>query len=164
MRYLPLLLLWVLTLSMTSCGDTCAENQNALPLGGFYLAGDSTNQKIRVDSLSIAGIGAPGDSILSAATELKSEIYLPFRIDSDTTGYVFTRRAGGTTSESRVEFIYSRTPRFVSVECGVSYVFGIRKIECTGNLIDSIVCPAGYINSNNVENLRIYFSPNSLQR
>ena len=87
-----------------------------------------------------------------------SQIYLPFRIDSDTTTYVFTRLVEGFSLESEVRFIYSRTPQFVNVECGVSYLFDIRKIECRGNLIDSVTCPNGFIDNTNAENLNIYFA------
>ena len=136
---------------LAGCGDTCADNKNALPRAAFY-AGEAT---VSVDSLEIRGIGAPGDSILSEGTERKSEIYLPFRIDSDSTVYSFDY-TGGVKASSIVTFIYSRTPRFVSAECGVSYVFDIRKIECKGNLIDSVTCPQGFIDNAPGVNLRIY--------
>lgn len=140
-----------------SCSDTCTENRNALPLVGFYLAGDN-GVKISVDSLTVRGIGAPEDSILSQSSSPISELYLPFRIDSDTTEYIFTRNHEGILRETLVRFIYSRTPRFVSAECGVSYIFGISDIQCSGNLIDSVVCPQGFIDNKNQENLKVYFS------
>lgn len=141
-----------------SCSDTCNENKNALPLAGFYAPGNST-EKIMVDSLEIYGVGAPGDSVLSPATQSKSEVYLPFRIDSDTTRYAFVRVAGdGTRTADTVTFVYERVPRFVNVECGVSYIFDIRDIRCGGVLIDSVTCPGGFIDNTNAENLHIYFA------
>ena len=141
-----------------ACSDTCTENKNALPLAGFYVISDGTEQKVSIDSLEVRGIGAPGDSVLSRAGSSMSQIYLPFRIDSDTTEYVFIRRYGTFVSESKVTFVYSRTPRFVSVECGVSYMFDMRKIECSGNLIDSVTCPQGFIDNTAIENLKIYLA------
>lgn len=143
---------------VSGCNDTCTENKNALPLAGFYVSDGVSEQSTSVDSLKVWGAGAPGDSILSSARETKTELYLPLRIDSDTTEYYFERRAFGSFSQSKVRFIYSRTPRFASVECGVSYLYGIEAIECSGNLIDSIVCPSGFIDNTNSENLKIYLS------
>lgn len=142
-----------------SCSDTCGENMNAIPLAGFYEAGETVSQ-VAVDSLKVCGVNAPGDSVLLSPTERKSELYLPFRIDSDTTSFIFTRQNNSEINRSTVTFIYSRTPRFDSYECGVSYIFDMRKIECTGNLIDSVTCPMGFIDNTNIENLHIYFAAN----
>lgn len=139
-----------------ACSDTCTENKNALPLAGFYRSGDT--EPVSVDSLLITGIGAPGDSALSEASKTKSQIYLPFRIDCDTTRYIFTDARPSRMVDDTVTFIYSRIPRFVNVECGVSYIFDLRDIRITGTLIDSITCPNGFIDNTNAENLKIYFA------
>ncbi|MCM1370260.1 MAG: DUF6452 family protein [Candidatus Amulumruptor caecigallinarius] len=142
--------------------DDCADNQNALPLAGFY-SSVTPGEKIMMDSLEVRGIGAPGDSVLSAATVAKDQLYIPFRIDSDTTIYVFKYLRSAMRQHNiadTITFIYSRSPRFVSEECGVSYVFDIRDIEVKGAMIDSVVSPEGFIDNTNVENLRIYFSTN----
>lgn len=142
------------------CSDTCSENKNALPLAGFY-SSQPLPEQISIDSLEVEGIGAPDGKLLSEATPAKSELSLPFRIDSDTTAYVFRNVAGGANTTDTVTFIYSRTPRFVNVECGVSYLFDIRKITCSGTLIDSVTCPNGFIDNTNSQNLRIYFKVNT---
>lgn len=142
---------------MYSCSDSCTKNKNALPLAAYYEAADSTIQKFTPDSIEVTGIGR--DSVLSPATAIVDELHLPFRIDSDTTGYKFVQKLNGSERSSSVTFIYSRTPRFVDAECGVSYIFDIRKIECTGNLIDSVTCPTGFIDNTDAENLRIYIRP-----
>lgn len=155
----------ILMLMAASCSDDCTENKNALPLAGFY-SSTAPSTKIRVDSLQVEGYGAPGDSILSRGDVTKDEVYLPFRIDSDTTVYLFRYMYADLIAENVVDtvrFIYTRTPRFVSAECGVSYQFDIRKITSTGLLIDSVVCPNGYIDNTNSENLRIYFAINSTE-
>lgn len=146
----------IFVLAIASCSDTCLENKNALPLAGFYY--EDNPQKVTIDSLEIRGQGAPGDSVLSPASEVKNEVYLPFRIDSDTTVYIFNRPTEGRVLTSTVTFVYSRTPRFVNVDCGVSYIFDIKKIECRGSVIDSVTCPNGFIDNTNAENLKIYFS------
>lgn len=146
-------------IGMVGCGDTCNENKNALPLAGFY--DSSTGKEIIIDSLEVYGIGIAGDSLLSSARTTKNELYLPFRITSDTTQYVFRSINGGYSISDTVTFVYLRTPRFVNVECGVSYVFDICDINYTGAIIDSVTCPTGFIDNSNKENLHIYFSTTS---
>lgn len=148
----------ILAIVLAACNDTCTENKNALPLAGFYISGSGTNTTVSIDSLEVRGVFAPGDTVLSAPTENKSSLYLPFRIDNDTTIYYFGRDAYGDYQWSEVTFIYSRTPRFADVECGVSYIYDIKKIECIGSLIDSVTCPKGFIDNQNIQNLNIYFS------
>lgn len=155
-------LISLILLAVSSCEDSCPDNKNTLPLASFFVAGDP-EQQVRVDSLEIIGIGVPNDSVWSPATEQKSEIYLPFRIDSDTTGYSFSLHTEAIDLSSNVRFIYTRTPRFTDAECGVSYIFDIIKIECTGNLIDSVTCPRGFIDNTNYQDLKIYLN-NSLER
>ncbi len=158
MRNLLYLIFAVTLLGAASgCTDTCSENKNALPLAGFYASGQGS-EKISVDSLEISGVDAPGDATLSPADISKNEIYLPFKIDSDTTKFVFIDKKGGFEIKDTLTFIYSRTPRFVNVECGVSYLFDIRYISCQGVLIDSVTCPQGFIDNTNIENIHIYFS------
>lgn len=147
----------VLSLVLVSCSDTCGENMNTIPLAGFYSAGDSQTL-LRMDSLEVRGLNAPGDSVLSYPWESKSELMLPFKIDADTTTYIFSQHINGISRQSTVMFIYSRTPRFDSYECGVSYLFDIKDIMCTGSLVDSVVCPKGFIDNANIQNLRIYFA------
>lgn len=150
-------------ITATACSDTCTENKNAVPLAGFYASGSGIADRISVDSVEVIGAGMPADSALSAASVRKDELYLPFRIDSDTTTYIFAERRRDAPRESTVRFIYSRTPRFVSVECGVSYIFDIRKIVCEGTLIDSVVCPTGFIDNTNAENIRIFFAGQNVE-
>lgn len=162
---LPYIYALVLSAITLSCSDTCTENKNTLPLAGFYESGGDSSNQISISDLQIRGLHAPGDSILSRANERKSEVYLPFRIDSDTTVYVFDLLSESESDilSDTVRFIYSRTPRFVNVECGVSYLFDMQKIEHTGFMIDSVTCPNGFIDNTNSENLKIYFRPMSLQ-
>ncbi len=66
--------------------DECYENKNSLPLAGFY-SSDSHPASISLDSISIIGIGAPGDSVLHDSVSGLSQSYLPFRIDQGETVY-----------------------------------------------------------------------------
>lgn len=160
-RAIPILWLAALV-GVASCSETCNENRNALPLAGLYASGDNS-QRISLDSLRVVGVGVPGDSALYDGNTRIEQLYLPFRIDSDTTCYVFSDSHLYGGARDTVTFVYSRTPRFVSEECGVSYLFDIRRITSQGVLIDSVTCPEGFIDNVNSENLRIYFAVSSEQ-
>jgi len=107
-----------------------------------------------------AGGGPRGFSILSPGTQGINQLYLPFRLDQDTTRYVFRylqEDLAQADIRDTVTFIYDRNPRFVSSACGVSYVFGIKKIRYTRSIIDSVACPLEEITNMDTENLSIFF-------
>lgn len=156
---LPLIGCVFLAIAWGCSSDECLQNRNALPLAGFYNS-SKPETKVSIDSLEVYGIGAPGDSLLSPGTSAVNELYLPFRLDRDTTRYVFRylhKELAKYDITDTVTFIYSRQARFVSSACGVSYVFGMDSIRCSTNLIDSVTCPAGEITNMDTENLHIYF-------
>lgn len=160
MRGIPLLIVTATAAILTTaaCSDTCTDNKNALPRAGFYITEGGRPVQVSVDSLEVTGAGAPSDSVLlNPSAPGVSELYLPFRIDSDTTKYVFTDAHKKSQLRDTVTFIYSRTPRLVSVECGVSYIFDVRSISSQNVLIDSVACPEGFIDNKPGENLQIYF-------
>lgn len=139
--------------------DECYENKNSLPLAGFY-SSDSVPAAISLDSISILGLGAPGDSVLHDSVRGISQSYLPFRIDQESTTFII-RYLQGVLGRYRVAdtitFNYEIVPWFVSASCGAVYDYKIRSIETTHNIIDSVICPGGVIDNKNAENLRIYF-------
>ena len=145
---------------MGSCaGNECYDNKNSLPLAGFYSSAPRP-QKISIDSISIYGIGAPGDSILQDSVRNLSQSYLPFRIDEGNTVYVIQYLfgdAGKIHLADTIKFEYDIVPWFVSSACGVIYDYKMKDIVTTHNLIDSVTCPSGEITNANTENIRIYF-------
>lgn len=149
----------LMMLSVACSSNECLENKNSLPLAGFYSSED-VPRKISLDSISIYGIGAPGDSILHDSVASLSESYLPFRIDRETTQYVI-RYLGGEPGAHHladtISFNYDIVPWFVSAACGAVYEFRMTSILTTHNIIDSVTCPQGTIDNTDIENLRIYF-------
>lgn len=148
---------------LASCSSNeCLENKNSLPLAGFY-SSDSVPQQISIDSISVFGIGAPGDSILHDSVRSLSQTYLPFRIDQGQTRYVI-RYLGGMLGiyhiADTITFNYDIIPWFVSAACGAVYDYKITSIETTHNIIDSVTCPMGVIDNTDTENLKIYFRVN----
>ncbi|MCH5235485.1 MAG: hypothetical protein J1E16_09330 [Muribaculaceae bacterium] len=156
----PLLFL-VLTLGISGgCATSeCYDNQNSLPLAGFY-SSEEVPAPIALEAISIYGVGAPGDSVLQDSVKNISEVYLPFRIDQNSTTYQIFYLSGwpgqyGIFDE--ITFNYDIVPMFVSAACGTVYYYKMTSIEHTDNFIDSVVCPKGEITNANIENLKIYF-------
>lgn len=143
-----------------SCSTTeCYDNQNSLPLAGFY-SSQETPQAITLDSISIIGIGAPGDSVLQDSVRNISQVYLPFRIDQESTTYAIMYLQGilGELGiHDLITFNYDIIPMFVSTACGTVYYYKMNSIDYTTNIIDSVICPTGEITNANIENLKIYF-------
>lgn len=149
-----------IALAISGCNTSeCFDNKNSLPLAGFY-SSEKEPHAITLDSLTILGIGAPGDSILKDSVRSLSEVYLPFRIDQGSTTYEI-RYLGGEAGILRISdfitFNYEIIPFFVSNACGTVYDYKITSIEHTNNFIDSVTCPTGEITNANTENLKIYF-------
>ena len=157
------LLLWtvaVVSVSAVSCAsDECEDNKNSLPLAEFYSSLPEP-EAVSLDSISVYGIGAPGDSLLLDSASNVGQCYLPFRIDEGRTSYVihYLKKgiAGGTLRDT-VAFSYGIRPEFVSSACGAVYYYDNVAIDHTCNLIDSVVCPEGRITNANRANIFIYF-------
>lgn len=145
---------------VVACNNSeCYDNKNSLPLAGFY-SSDSIPRAISLDSITIYGLGAPGDSILQDSVRGLSQTYLPFRIDQESTTYVIrylSGLAGIYHIADTITFDYTINPWFVSAACGVIYEYKMNNIETTHYMIDSVTCPKGTITNENTQNLRIYF-------
>ncbi len=137
------------------CTSECTDNKTALPRAD--LLDPFEDDPLTLSGLQVTGVGERGDSVLIEPSSSVSEFYIPLRIDADRTVYRFSLNEG--EFESTVTFDYTRTPRFVSAECGVSYVYDIRSIVCEGTLIDSVTCPEGRIDNTPGVNLHIWINP-----
>lgn len=156
----PLIIMVLLMAVLPGCStNECYDNQNSLPLAGFYSSSERP-QAISLDSISILGIGAPGDSVLQDSVRSLSQVYLPFRIDQGSTTYeirYLAGIAGMLRIADTITFNYDIVPWFVSTACGTIYDYKMTSIETTHNFIDSVICPGGEITNANLENLKIYF-------
>lgn len=147
--------------SVSSCNTTgCTDNRSSLPLAGFYSAG--TGAAIALDSLDIGGIGAPGDSLLLAAGEKASEVYLPFRSEHESAAFCIAYRYKSLDDPAlndTVTFRYDAFPYFASEECGAMMRYHITSIVYTRHLLDSVAVVAAdsVITNAPVENLHLYF-------
>jgi hypothetical protein len=158
LRFMPVAMMAILVAGACS-SDECYDNRNSLPLAGFYSSA-RVPQQISLDSISILGLGVPGDSILQDSVRGLGESYLPFRIDQNSTTYEI-RYLSGVLGQLRIAdtitFNYDIVPWFVSSACGVIYQYHMTSINTTHNIIDSVTCPGGVITNADSENIRIYF-------
>ncbi len=145
-----------------SCNTTgCLDNQSALPLAEFY---GSDLQAISLDSVEIRGIGAPNDSILSAAGTAVSEIYLPMRSTQESTSWCLAYRWKSLDYPQlydTITFKYDSQPYFASEECGATYRYHVNQVENTTHLIDSVVMVDSLITNVDMVYIKIYFRTGS---
>ncbi len=149
----------ILGVAAAGCNSSgCLDNGSALPLAGFYSS--ATAKPISVDSLMIAGVGAPGDSVLAHTPPALSKVYLPMDPASPSTRWELTYtqkellRLGITDT---ITFDYETIPYFASEECGAMYIYRITRVSHTDNLIDSVALTDSLITTVELERIRIYF-------
>lgn len=139
--------------------DECEGNKNSLPLAAF-MSSALEPQSVSIDSLSIYGIGAPGDSILLDSAVNVSQTFLPFRIDEGSTTYVIQylqKLLASQDMRDTLTFTYDIVPQFVSSACGAIYFYDNVRVSHTTHFIDSVSCPDGRITNANITNIFIYF-------
>ena len=144
---------------VTGCNAVgCTENQNSVPLAGFYSM--STDDAITIDSLAIAGEGAPDDSLLIAPSERASEVYLPLRSTATSTTFVIKYMQKALAEyglEDRITFYYESIPWFASEDCGAMYHYRITRVAHTTQLLDSIGITDSLVSNVERQTIRLYF-------
>lgn len=145
---------------IVSCSSStgCTDNQNSLPLAGFYSS--STGEKVTPDSIAVEGVGAPNDSLLLAPNRKVSELYLPFRSTKSTTSFCIQYRQSNLNYEELYDtltFNYNSIPYFASEECGAMYHYLITSYSYTRHLVDSVALLDSLITNVDRETIQIYF-------
>lgn len=156
-RIIPALLTVVVSTLLGACNTSgCTDNQNSLPLAGFYSY--RTLGAITVDSLDIGGIGAPGDSLLYQAGTPLTEAYLPFRSrETETAFFIEYRQSALRGLRDTISFTYTSEPYFAGEECGAMLRYRIWRMTYTKNLIDSVGIVDSLITNLPVQQIHIYF-------
>lgn len=142
---------------LAACSNNgCEQNSSSLPLAGFYSS--QTKSAITVDSLTVYGVGAPGDSAIIRNQSSTKQVYLPFDVDTTSSRFVIQynqQSLAGITDTVTVD--YECVPFFYSKDCGAFYVFNVQSLSVSHNLIDSIQITTPRIDNTNVENIKIFF-------
>ena len=150
------LLLLVAAVSFSCNNDTCLQNQSSIPKAQLY---SSTSQKaITVDSLTIFGIGAPGDSMLVKCNKV-STVLLPLRPTTNITQFVIHYDQKILSDPSMNDTItFDCTPEmfYDSRECGAFYRFAVNKVTHTRHFIDSIAVLVPVFNNTTLETVKIF--------
>jgi len=142
-----------------ACGsdDGCEGNQSSLPLAGFYSS--QSKSQITIDSLTIYGIGMPGDTTI-VDTATVSQTYLPLNIADNVSRFVFRYDQSALAAfrlSDTITVSYKSSPYFHSEDCGAMLVYDIDDYTTTHNLIDSVIIPTRHIDNTDRENIQIYF-------
>ena len=135
----------------------CTDNQNSLPLAGFY---SSTGEGVTISDIDISGVGQATDSLLYASGTSLHLVYLPFRSKYNTTSYVFHYTQSGIDSpeyNDTISFAYTSEPYFASEECGAMLTYTITGMTHTRHLIQSVEIVDSLITNTDIERIKIYF-------
>lgn len=142
-----------------SCNNKeCFDNQSTLPLAGLYSM--QTGSAITVDSLTVYGIGTPGDSILLDNSSNVSSLYMPMPLSGNAASFVIhfnNKELNYVQLYDTLTIKYDSYPQFVSNECGAIYKYDITDFSYTTHLIDSVAIPTMEFNNIDQEVIKIYF-------
>ncbi|MGM9803700.1 MAG: DUF6452 family protein [Muribaculaceae bacterium] len=157
------MLVGLMAIAATSCNsDGCTTGVTSLPLAVFYSA--ETQKTIAVDSISVYGVDAPGDSMLVRCGRNVSRVYLPLRISQSEVQYVFHYDQTAICNpllNDTLTISYDAVPYFESADCGVFYIFDVNNYTHTKHIIDSVSIPYNRISNMDVETVRIFFRTQS---
>lgn len=148
---------------LSGCGSSgCFDNQNSLPLAGFYSM--STKSEVSINHITIAGADAPDGALLLDGTTSASSIYLPFRPAHDSAAFVFhliteldeDDKPEPLTNDT-IFFTYTSEPHFASTDCGAMYYYRITGVSHTDLFIDSVAITDSLITNIDMQRIEIYF-------
>lgn len=150
--------LCILSCAVSSCNSSgCTDNQNSLPLAGFY---SDRGTAITVGDIDISGVDAPGDSLLYASGTALSKVYFPLRSNAEETAYCLHYTQEGIDDAAfndTLTFRYTSTPFFASEECGAMLRYHIRSLRYTTHVIDSVALLDSLITNVDLERIKIFF-------
>ena len=144
---------------LISCNTSgCVNNQNSMPLAGFYSS--ETGASASLNSINIHGIGAPGDSLILAAGSPATQVYLPMRSAYESVSWCLSYAEPDLDIpelNDTISFDYFSEPFFASEECGAMYCYRIWRMNHTTHLIDSVIIADSLITNVDLERIKIYF-------
>lgn len=146
---------WI-ALTVHSCDtDGCLDNRSSLPIAGFYSY--ELNSEYPIDSVTIGGIDAPGDSLLLRVGEQAKQIYLPFSSERKKVQFAICYKWQQAPDPDTITFEYTTIPYFASEECGAMYRYTIDKYEYTTVLLDSMVVVDSLITNVEKVNIKLFY-------
>lgn len=117
----------------------CIDGRSGVPKVEFRAT--DTAAPIRLDSLRISGVDAPGDSAIMRPSATASTVNLPLRADAHSTRWCIAYKQKALDDprlNDTLTFDYDATPYFVNDDCGVGFRYYINNLSSTHHLIDSV--------------------------
>ncbi len=139
--------------------EACLDRKSSIMTVDFRAYGD-TALAVRVDSLSVYGIGQPTDSLLLDRASVSS-FQATLRSDKDTTQYVLyydQYNLNPRYSRDTLTFIYHAYVQFETAECGAIYVYVIDEFRYTTWQIIQAEMRTPEIDNREIENVRLYYA------
>ena len=140
----------------------CLGNQSSIPLAGLYSA--TTEKAISIDSITVYGYDAPNDSMLLKNAQGIKQVYMPLRINTSETKYIFhydQKAISGIENNDTITLKYTSKPYFDSFECGAMYQFEITEFSYTQHIMDSVAVISKIITNADVETIKIFMKTTS---
>lgn len=160
LKHTYLLLLFPLAAMLSSCSNSgCSDMRSAIPLA--TLAAAPSGAAISIDSIEVAGVGAPVDNaIIVNESQRVSQFYMPLRANASEVTYRISymqKSLRGLYDDITLKYI--SWPWLASQECGAMYKYRLTEVTHTRCFLDSIaILPSDSIISNlDVASLRLYF-------
>ena len=153
-RSLRLLGVLLASAALAACSSGgCYDNQSAIPLAAFY--DSASDAAISLSGIEIAGVGAPGDSVLVPSNRTVAEVYLPMRATAESVSWRLRYDDEGRYDDL-ITFGYTSQPYFASDECGAFYRYRINRCDYTTNVIDSVVVTDSLVTNVDMVRIKIY--------
>lgn len=156
--YAPVAALVVL-LALAACNaEVCLDRKSSIMTVSFYAFGDTT-MRVRIDSLTVYGIGQPADSLLLDKLSVSS-FQGALRSDRNATQYVLHYEQTGLNprySHDTLTFVYHAYVEFETAECGAIYNYVIDEFRYTTWQIIGAEMRTAEIDNHETENVRLYY-------
>lgn len=138
---------------LTGCDSIdCTLNNTVECKMGFYDA--KGNPVALTDTLSVLAYGS--DSILYNRGIRTGSLGLPLSYYKDKDTLVFLIQGEDYRIQERLIIYKQNYEHFESLDCPVNMFHTLTNLECTKNVIDSVVIVSPQVEYNNGENIKIY--------
>lgn len=158
MKYRPgaILFLSAIILFLNSCKDEytlCSTSKTVSFIGGFYQKISGSDVSARVPNLNIYLLNT-GSSAIYSNQQNAHTFSLPLNPQADSSRYVISISAAQSDT---LTIVYSTQSISLSPECGSVFNNNITKVYTTAHSLDSAVLINAVINTNPLENAKIFF-------
>lgn len=162
-RFLKIIYILSVICGITACSNIeCPLNNTALSTYGFYQSGTTNKYKL-IDTITVK-IPRNPKSLYNRAIGINTfDLPVSFTLETDTLLFHISNSNGQVTDT--IFMNHTNKPHFESLECGTVFFHEVKSIHWTNHdktvmplTIDSIIIANPYINYEQTEHFKIYFS------